>query len=151
MSDVSNVPVRIKTQITEEPKTVQLERFVTVAGNDVKRRLKCPVIEDQACPELALYINHEFMEAAGTTQLSLTTGALRFEFFRQVLKGTARSHWDAAAESVNGTTLENFAAATKEWFNQYMETTAYHDQKQYFLTAWQPSRSAWDASSCHPG
>ena len=57
MSDVSNVTVRIKTQITEEPKTVQLERFVTVAGNDVKRRLKCPVIEDQACPELTLYMH----------------------------------------------------------------------------------------------
>ena len=62
MSDVSNVPLRVKTQITEEHKTVQLERFDTVAGKDVKRRLKCPVIEDQACPELTLYMHHEFME-----------------------------------------------------------------------------------------
>ena len=138
MNDASNVPVLIKTQVPEDPKTVLLERYVTVGGHDVKRRAKAPVIEDQSSPELALYVHHEFMDLAGTSQLSLTTGILRFEYFRQVLKGTAQTHWDAAALNVGGTNLENFATAVKEWFGQYMEPTAYHDQKQYFLTATKP-------------
>ena len=138
MADASNVPVKIKTQLPEHIEHVQLERYVTVANDQVRRRVKAPSIEDEATPELALCVYHEFADICGSGRLHLSTGALKFEFFRQLLRGSARSHWDAAATEVGGTNVDNFGEATTIWLSKYMEPTAYHDQKQYFLTASKP-------------
>ena len=133
----ASVPVTLVSQIAEQ-NLVQLERYVTVGGNDVRRRAKAPTIADEALPELALYVYQEFMDIAGQSRLSLTTGVTRFEFFRQVLMGTARSHWDAATAEVAGTNLDHFDEAVDIWLSKYMEPTAYHDQKLYLSTASKP-------------
>ena len=62
MSDASNMPVKIKTQLPEHIENVQLERYVAVQNDQVRRRVKAPSIEDEAIPELALYVYHEFTD-----------------------------------------------------------------------------------------
>ena len=128
-------PLLLKTRLQEPFSMQQLERFVTVAGHDVRRRARCPVISSEVDPELACKVYEEFVDISQATRLSLTTGPLKFEFFRQVLRGQARSYWDAIVPALAGDTNADFAAGIELWFGNYFEPTALHDQKQYFLQA----------------
>ena len=135
MSNVAaeNPPIYLKTTLPDTLETVQLERYVTVAGNDVRRRARVPVITNEVEPELACRVYDEFRDVCAQERLNLTSGTLKFEFWRQCLAGQARNHWDAVVEGLPGTTNANFATGIGEWFEKYMEPTAFHDQKQYFL------------------
>ena len=128
-------PIQIKTKLPDILPTVQLERYVTVGANHVRRRARCPLINNKVDPELACRVVEEFTDIATDSRLHLDTGALKFEFFRQCLAGQARSHWDVAAAAQPDTTNASFGAAQVVWFANYFEPTAFHDQKQYFLQA----------------
>ena len=70
------------------------------------------------------------------SRLSLTSGASKFEFFPQVLAGQAWRHWDAAAAPFAATQTNNeFNQAIVTFLANYLETTAYSDQKEYFVAA----------------
>ena len=132
-NDPSTPPIHLKTALQEPLESVQLERYVTVAGNDIRRRARCPIITDEIDPEMACRVFHEFTDISGVSRLSLTTGPLKFEFWRQCLGGQARSHWDSIVPDLGGNTNNDFSDGIAIWFTKYMEPTAYHQQKQYFL------------------
>jgi hypothetical protein len=115
--------------------TVQLERYIDVGGNQVRRRVHVPVITNENDPEMACKVYEEFRDAPGNGRHHLDTGVLKFEFFRQCLAGSSRSHWDAIVDALPDNSNNSFDAGIAEWFNKYFKTTAFHDQKQYFLQA----------------
>ena len=51
------------------------------------------------------------------------------------MAGQARAHWDVAVNNQADATMASFEAAVVEWFANYFEPTAFHDQKQHFLQA----------------
>ena len=69
---VDNAPMTLKTTLADNLETVQLERYVTVQGNDVRRRARCPVIGNEIDPELAMRVYDEFVDIASPSRLSLT-------------------------------------------------------------------------------
>ena len=135
MTDI-NAPLKLKTELREDLETVQLERYVPVGGHDVRRRAKMPTINNEIDPELACKGYDEFLDVCSANRLCLTQGVQKFEFWRQCLQGNARTHWDAIMTQIGGTnTNVDFENCVVEWFTKYMEPTAFHDQKQYFLSA----------------
>ncbi len=130
-------PIKLKTTLPATVSTVTIARYVADAGgNNVKRMATLPRIADEMEPELALRVYDEYKAAMAAPRLSLTNGSLRFEFFPQLLSGQARRHWDAAAAPFAAAlTNANFDTAIEEWLSNYLEPTAYSDQKEYFVTA----------------
>ena len=96
----SDPPLKLKSNLPDDPEQVQLERYVAVAGNDVRRRARIPVLTDEVDPEFVLRTYDEFRDICDAARLSLGTGALKFEYFRQTLRGQARRHWDAVLTEV---------------------------------------------------
>ena len=136
----ANVPVLLQTQIPSDVKHVDIERFVPQPYGDkpIRKKKKLPSMEDEVLPELALYVYMEFMDAAREDMLNLDTGALKYEHFRQLLRGTARMHWDAAIPDEPSPSDADFDTSIEEWLNQYMEPTAYLVQRQYLNTCVKP-------------
>ena len=97
------------------------------------------MIPDETDPEHACRTYDEFTDLTDAPRLGLNTGALKFEFFRQCMRGQARRHWDGVLGEIGaGRTNADFDQAVMMWFAKYMEPTAFHDQKQYLLTAIKP-------------
>ena len=129
-------PIGLKSKLGEIlMNTVQLERYVTVGANQVRRRARVPVIRDEIDPELPCKVYEEFLDVCKDERLQLNDGPLKFEFWRQCLLGQARSFWDAEVAAAAGTTDNDFTEAITCWFAKYFDPTAFHDQKQYFLNA----------------
>ena len=57
-----DAPIGLKSQLQEPFMMQQLERFVTVGGNDVRRCARCPVISSEIDPELACKVYEEFVD-----------------------------------------------------------------------------------------
>ena len=78
-----NAPIELKTKLSDEDmrNSVQLERYVTVAGHDVRRRAKMPGISDSLDPEVICKVFEEFRDVATANRLHLSTGQLKFEYF----------------------------------------------------------------------
>ena len=136
----TNVPVLLQTQIPSGLQYVDMERFVPQEDDarPVRKKKKLPSIEDESIAELALYVYVEFEDATRADMFHLNTGPLRYEHFRQLLRGTARMHWDAAVPVEENPSTDDFDASVEEWLSQYMDPTAYHVQKQYLSTCVKP-------------
>ena len=137
MSDVAP-PISMKSKLPTLLETVQLERYVTIGGHDVRRRAKVPVMADESDPEMACRVYEEFRDVRTADRLSLTAGSMLFEYWRQCLGGQARRHWDAILVPNAARTVNAFENRILEWFAKYMEATAYQDQKEYLLKAVKP-------------
>ena len=74
-------PILLKSKLPELLTTVQLERYVTVGANQVRRRVRCPVMSNEIDPELACRVYEEFLDIASEPCLHLDTGNSKFEFF----------------------------------------------------------------------
>jgi hypothetical protein len=109
---------------------VQLEHYIDVGGNQVCRQVHVPVITNKNNPKMACKVYKEFCDAAGDGRLHLDTGALKIEFFHQCLAGSSRSHWDAIVDTLPDNSNNSFDDGIAEWFTNYFEPTAFHDQKQ---------------------
>ena len=107
-SFAQKAPLKLKTELDPDMKTEEVERYVQVGGHNVKRKAKIPRIQDEVDPEHPLHVYLEFIDACSNNRLHLTTGPLKFEFFRLLLKGNARTQWDDAVVRVAGTTLAHF-------------------------------------------
>ena len=112
--------------------TVRLERMVPGGvGNPAnKRRATCPLISDSVDPEWVLKVVKEFNDTFPAGRLSLNTGALRFEYFRQLLSGGALRKWDVEANAV-GTSLGDFDTAITGWIGRYLDDTALANQEAF--------------------
>ena len=130
-------PMKLKTELEAVLSMATLSRYVQdAAGNNVKRMATIPRMVDECDAELALRVVDEFYSVTAGPRLSLTNGASKFEFFPQVLAGQARRHWDAAAAPFAATQSNaDFNAAIEAFLSNYLENTAYADQKEYFVTA----------------
>ena len=77
-----DAPIGLKTNLPDELVTVQLERYVPDgAGNHMRRRVCCPVINNENDPELACCMYEEFCDISNDTWLHLDSGPLKFEYF----------------------------------------------------------------------
>ena len=97
-------PLTLKTNLPEHLYTVKLERYVTVAGQQVRRRAACPIITNETDPEMACKVYEEFVDICTEHRLHLDTGVLKFEFYRQCLNGQASAHWDTIVAGLAGAT-----------------------------------------------
>ena len=129
-------PIFLKSALEDHLETVQLERYVTVGDHDVRRRARVPIVGNETEAELVCRAYQEFEDVCRASRLSLGTGVLKYEFWRQCLQGQARSHWDSVvASQVAANSNVHFGEGIRAWFEKYMEPTAFHDQKEYFLQA----------------
>ena len=130
-------PIKLKTTLPSTIPTVTISRYVADnAGHNVKRMATLPRMGDEMEAELALRCCDEYKAAMAVSRLNLSNGSLKFEFFPQLLSGQARRHWDAAAGPYAANQTNNtFQTAMEEWLANYMEDTAYMDQKEYFVNA----------------
>ena len=104
--------IDLKSKLPATLPSVRLERMVPGnAGNAAtKRRATCPLISDSVDPEWVLKVVKEFHDTFPAGRLGLSTGALRFEYFRQLLSGGALRKWDVEANAV-GNSLNDFETA----------------------------------------
>ena len=124
-------PINLSSKLPDNIQTVRLERMVPIAGGAaVKRRATCPLISDSVDPEWVLKVVHEFRDTIPAGRLGLNTGALRFEFFRQLMSGGALRKWDLEASAV-GTSLDNFNTALTGWIGRYIEDTALANEEAF--------------------
>jgi hypothetical protein len=128
-------PIKLKSDVDRDPISANLERYVSDGhGHDVRRRIYVPTIGEEMSAELACRVVKEFRDLIPATSLDLSSGALKFEYFRKMLKEGARDHWDACATEVAGTSDANFETCLQSWFTRYFEPTAFSDQKEYLMT-----------------
>ena len=127
-------PIKLKSDVDRDPISANLERYVTEGGHAVRRRIYVPTIGEEMSAELACRVVKEFRDLIPATSLDLSSGALRFEYFRKMLKEGARDHWDSCATEVGGTSIANFETCMQTWFSWYFEPTAFSDQKEYLMT-----------------
>ena len=109
----------------EERHEVTLTRMV---GGD-KRKHKVPLVMTEDVESL-LRLVRDFMDATAQERLSLTTGPLKFSFFRQCLADNVRDEWDVVRAGVNETNI-NFELTIEEFIGRYILPTDLEDQKQY--------------------
>ena len=134
----SKAPILLKPPENENRIMAPLERYVTVGGNDVKRRANVPMMVDEVDAESAYKTYEEFVDISIPARMHLNTGVLRFEIWRQCLKGQARRHWDAITPTLGGNTIPNFNTVIATWFTKYMDPKAFVDQKKYLNGAKKP-------------
>ena len=116
-------------------------------------RAKMMCISDKINPELPCKVYDEFRGVCSANRLSLTTGPLKFEYFRQCLSGNTLMHWDAILTISGGTNTNNdFMACITSWFEKYMGSTIRSSTSSVLprLSTWvsrQPTRVFWPSSS----
>ena len=129
-SKTSTAPIELRSKVPEEQPMAQLERYVNVGGAQTRRRAQIPIVEDEEDPKVCCKLYKEFLDLIDASRLNLSTGALRFEFFRQCLRGGARDNWDSVlTDHGAGRGANDFRDCITEWFGKYMESTAFQDQK----------------------
>ena len=79
----------------------------------------------------------EFDDVSTVPCLSLTTGPLKFSFFRQCHSGTIHTKWDVLADGVNET-LVNFMAARDHLIAELVHPTDLADQRHYLEMSKKP-------------
>ena len=90
-----------------EGSQVSLSRYINLGdGTKEKRKYNVPLVNTQDVETLCRCIL-EFEDVSAPPRLSLTTGPLKFSFFRQCLGGTIRNQWDTLAGGLNET-MANF-------------------------------------------
>lgn len=126
--------LELKTKLPDHLSTIRLERMVAIGHapntQNVKRRATCPLISDSVDPEWVLKVVLEFRDTWPASRLHLNTGALRKEFFRQLLSGGALRKWDVEANAV-GNTQGDFDEAIEGWIGRYIDDTALANQEAY--------------------
>ena len=86
---------------------VSLSCYINLGdGMKEKRKYNVPLVNTQDVETLCRCIL-EFEDVSAPPHLSLTTGPLKFSFFRQCLGGTICDQWDTLADGLNET-VANF-------------------------------------------
>ena len=116
---------------------VSLMRSVNIGdGNNEKRKYNVPYASSQDVETLCRCVL-EFDDVAAVAPLSLTTGPLKFSYFRQCLGGTIRDKWDVLADGRNET-VANFQLVCNELIAELVCPTDLADQRHYLETSKKP-------------
>lgn len=127
--------------------TVTLTRTVMAAGINDKRKAVVNHVSDGMEVEPLLRLVRDYRQTWSAGRLALTTGQLRFDYFRQCLSGIARDRWDVEATAVGGTTIANFATCIDNWLSRYISPTDLADQRRYLETTKKPRRLTCESLS----
>ena len=93
---------------------VSLMRSVNIGdGNNEKRKYSVPYASSQDVETLCQCVL-EFNDVSAVPRLSLTTGPLKFSYFRQCLGGTIHDKWDVLVDRSNET-IANFQLVRNEF------------------------------------
>ena len=122
-----------------EGSQVSLSRYVNLGdGTKEKRKYNVPLVTTQDVETLCRCIL-EFEDVSAPPRLSLTTGPLKFSFFRQCLGGTIRDQWDTLIDGLNET-IANFTVARNNLIAELVRPTDLADQRHYLETSKKPYR-----------
>ena len=105
-------------------------------GNNEKRKYSVPYASSQDVETLCRCVL-EFDDVSAVPHLSLTTGPLKFSYFRQCLGGTIRDKWDVLADGRNET-VANFQLVRNELIAELVRPTDLADQRHYLETSKKP-------------
>ena len=86
-------------------------------GNNEKRKYNVPFASSQDVETLCRCVL-KFDDVSAIPRLSLTTGPLKFSYFRQCLGGTIRDKWDVLADACNETAA-NFQLVRNELIAEF--------------------------------
>ena len=116
---------------------VSLMRSVNIGdGNNEKRKYNVPYASSQDVETLCRCVL-EFDDVSAVPRLSLTTGPLKFSYFRQCLGGTIRDKCDVLADGRNETVV-NFQLVRNELIAELVRPTDLADQRHYLETSKKP-------------
>ena len=116
---------------------VSLVRSVNTGdGNNEKRKYSVPFASSQDVETLCRCVL-EFDDVAAVPRLSLTTGPLKFSYFRQCLGGTIHDKWDVLADGRNEM-VANFLLIRNELIAELVRPTDLADQRHYLETSKKP-------------
>ena len=116
---------------------VSLMRSVNIGdGNNEKRKYSVPYASSQDVETLCCCVL-EFDDVSAVPRLSLTTGPLKFSYFRQCLGGTIHDKWDVLADGRNET-VANFELVRNELIAELVHPTDLADQRNYLETSKKP-------------
>ena len=125
---------------------VSLVRSVNIGdGNNEKRKYSVPFASSQDVETLCRCVL-EFDDVAAVPRLSLTTGPLKFSYFRQCLGGTIRDKWDILADGLNEM-VANFLLVRNELIAELVRPTDLADQSHYLETSKKPYKLNFAALS----
>ena len=127
-----------------EGSQVSLSRYVNLGdGMKEKRKYNVPLVTTQDVETLCRCVL-EFEDVSAPPCLSLTTGPLKFSFFRQCLGGTIRDQWDTLTDGLNET-IANFTIARNNLIAELVRPTDLADQRHYLETSKKPYRLTFAA------
>ena len=116
---------------------VSLMRSVNISdGNNEKRKYSVPFAFSQDVETFCQCVL-EFDDVSAIPRLSLTTGPLKFSYFRQCLGGTICDKWDVLADRRNET-VANFQLIRNELIAELVRPTDLADQCHYLETSKKP-------------
>ena len=122
-----------------EGSQVSLSRYVNLGdGTKEKRKYNVALVTTQDVETLCRCVL-EFEDVSAPPRLSLTTGPLKFSFFRQCLGGTIRDQWDTLTDGLNET-IANFTIARNNLIAELVRPTDLADQRHYLETSKKPYR-----------
>ena len=120
-----------------EGSQVSLLRYINLGdGTKEKRKYNVPLVNTQDVETLCQCIL-EFEDVSAPQRLSLTTGPLKFSFFRQCLGGTIHDQWDTLADGLNET-VANCTNVRNNLIAGLVCPTDLADQRHYLETSKKP-------------
>ena len=120
-----------------EGSQVSLSRYINLGnGMKEKRKYNVPLVNTQDVETLCQCIL-EFEDVLAPPCLLLTTGPLKFSFFRQCLGGTICDQWDTLADGLNET-VANFTNVRNNLIAGLVCPTDLADQRHYLETSKKP-------------
>ena len=111
------IPLISKFPENDKGSYTSLTCVVPLGGdNTEKRKYNVPIVSTSDVETLCRNIL-EFQDVSAGPRLSLTTGPLKFTYYRQTLRGTKRDKWDTIA-NIQPQTLAGFQAAIDAFVNE---------------------------------
>ena len=124
---------------TEDLHTVKVEHC-WMTGNgantvDHSSKMYLPTCDDPSNKELLLYVINQFLNAAHNDRLHLSTGALHYSKFQDIIGGNLRIIWQEISDAQGAKTVDSLMEDMDVLVGCYLAPTAYQDQLEYLLTA----------------
>ena len=131
-----------------EGSQVSLSHYINLGdGTKEKRKYNVPLVNTQDVETLC-HCTLEFEDVLVPPCLLLTTGPLKFSFFRQCLGGTICNQWDTLADGLNET-MANFINVRNNLIAGLVRPTDLADQRHYLEMSKKPYRLNCTSLAAH--